>query len=182
MAKKQNTLINGIAYSYVDMSVSIAGVNPVLYAGGFVGIPVKSISYDSTQTKTANYENSKYATSYSYGKVEFAGSLTFTLDSLEFLRDRIYELTSSSRSILDLPACDITITYANKGKINVHTIKNAVFTTEKCSGSEGDATFAVSCDFIASFINYGDISSLGTAAVSAAIIKEATDDNQITLP
>ena len=181
MSKKQNTLINGIAYNYVDMSVSFAGITVPAYAQGIVGIPVKNISYDATQSKTANYEYSKYATSYSYGKIEYKGTMTFTLDSLEFLRDRIFELFSGSRTILDLPACDVTITFANKGKINVHTLKNVIFTSEKTSGSEGDATFSVACDFLCSFINYGDPSALGLVAVTAAVVKEASGDNQVTL-
>lgn len=181
MAKTQNTLVNGIAYSYVDMNIQITGLSAAAYAGGFTGFPIKSISYSSNQKKSANYENSKYATSYSFGKVEFSGTLTFTLDSLEFLRDAIYKLTANSRSILDLPPSDITITYSNKGKINIHTIKNVIFTTEGTSGSEGDDTFAVSCDFIASFINYGNPSELGLAAVAPAITAVLGTDNQITL-
>lgn len=178
MAKKQNTLINGIAYSYVDMSITIEGLGPSQYVDGFVGIPIQSISYSANQQKTANYANSKYATSYSYGKVEFSGSISFTLDSMEYLRDKIFENFAESRSILDLPASTITITFSNKGKTNVHSIKNVIFTTENTDGSEGDDQFSVSCDFIASFINYGDASTLGLGTVGA-VIATASPDNQL---
>jgi hypothetical protein len=181
MAKAQKTLINGVAYSYVDLSISFEGTTVAAYADGFKGIPIQSIDYSSTQQKTANYENSKYPTSYSYGKVEFTGSVTFTLDSIEFLRDRIFELTAESRSILDLPTGDLTLTYANRGKANIHTLKNVAFTTENTSGSEGDDTFAVSCDFIASFIQYGDPTNVKFIAI-AAVKEIAGSDNQITPP
>lgn len=179
MAKKQNTLINGVAYSYVDMNFSIQGLESA-YADGFVGIPVQSIDYTASQQKTANYENSKYATSYSYGKIEYSGSVTFTLDSMEFMRDRIFEITGDSRSILDLPPSDITITYSNKGKLNIHTLKNVIFSTENLSGSEGDDMFTVSCDFIASFVQYGDVTS-GIGAVASLTKVINNNDNQVNL-
>lgn len=179
MAKKQNTLINGVAYSYVDMSILFEGL-PAQYLDGFVGIPIQSIDYNATQQKTANYENSKYATAYSFGKVEFSGSITFSLDSFEFLRDQIFDATDSySRSILDLPPVDITISYSNKGKANTHTIKNVIFTTENTSGSEGDDIFTVSCDFIASFIQYGDLTEVKTATIATGVKEVISGDNQI---
>lgn len=173
MSKFQKTLVNGQAYSYVDMSFHIDGITDL---DGFVGIPIKSIDYNGNQQKSFIYENSKFATGVSYGKMEFSGSVSFTLDSFEFLRDRIFSYSGNiSRSILDLPPVDITINYVNRGKFNSHVIHNVVFTTENLSGAEGDDNFGVTCDFMASFINYGD-NIQGGVATFVNIIN--SDDNQ----
>jgi hypothetical protein len=178
MSKTQNTLINGIAYSYVDMSLTIGALYPLQIASGFNGIPIKSIDYSANQSKSFNYENSSYATSLSYGKHEYSGSIKFTLDSFEFLRDQLYTLYGGTRSILDLPASDINITFANKGKVNSHVLKYVVFTKESNSGSEGDAIFSVSADFICSYINFGDPSKLGAVAITQAVLSSQSIDNQ----
>jgi len=173
----QKTLINGQAYSYTDISFEIVGVDAV---PGFNGIPIKSISYNSTQQKAMNYENSKYATSLSYSKKEYSGSVTFSLDSMELLRDAIFSIGVTSRSITDLPATNIKVTFSNKGKINVHTIQFAAFTSEIFSGSEGADQMEVSCDFIASYVDYSSKSSY--SGVSVALNTANTllngDDNQ----
>lgn len=176
----QKTLINGQAYSYTDISFEIVGVDA---APGFVGIPIKSISYNSAQQKAMNYENSKYATSLSYGKKEFSGSVTFSLDSMELLRDAIFALGVRSRSITDLPATNIKITFMNKGKLNVHTIQFAAFLNENLSGAEGADQMEVSCDFIASYINYGLTTSFSAVSVSldATNVLLNGNDNQGSL-
>lgn len=176
MAQTQSTLINGQAYNFVDVQFQINGVSGV---PGFIGIPIKSISYKASQTKTALYENSKYATAYSYGKKEYSGTVTFTLDSMELLRDAIFALTASSRSITDLPATDVVITFVNKGKKNVHTIHMAAFTSEDFSGSEGDASMNVTCNFISPFIEYGDNNAIVASLVLDAANTIINDsDNQ----
>lgn len=145
MAATSKTLINGQAFSYVDMSFAIDSI-PL---AGFKGVPVKSISYNMNQQKSVNYENSKFGTSISYGKISVSGSVTFSLDSFEVLRRQIYALTGGFGSIVDLAPVYITISYANKGKSSSLIIKHVIFTSENTSGSEGDDTFGVSCDFIA---------------------------------
>ena len=174
--KDPNTLINGVAYNYADMAVQIGGAE--LTYDGFAGQPVQSITYNKSVNKVAHYENSRYTTAYSYGKEEFSGNITFSLDSLEFLRDRIYSyLGDTSRSITDIPAIDITVTYRNEGKLTTHTIKNVTFTSEDHGGSEGDDMMTVSCDFIASYIVYGaNGDTLPQTAV--AIIETNQEDNQ----
>lgn len=158
------TLINGQAYSFVDVSFDIAGITPI---PGFNGCPIKSINYNASQQKTANYENSKYATSYSYGKMTFGGSVTFTLDAAELIRDIIYIPAIRERSLVAMPSASITLTFSVKGKINKTKIHNVVFLNENLSGSEGDDQFTVTCDFLASNITYGDIGGVGHLATLA---------------
>lgn len=172
------TLINGQAYSFVDVTFDFGGLIAV---PGFNGVPIKSISYNVNQQTTANYENSKYTTSYSYGKMTYTGSVTFTSDSAELMRDAIYLLGVRERSIAACPAANLTLTFSNRGKINTTTIHNLKFTTENLSASEGDDTLQVTCDFIASFVDFGGISA--TTSVIATVINGGLDvinqgDNQ----
>lgn len=174
------TLINGQAYSFVDVTFSIS---ELIAVPGFNGVPIKSISYNLNQTKTMNYENSKFPTSVSYSKVESTGSVTFTLDSAEMLRDAIFDAGVSERSIVACPATDITLKFFNKGKANTTTLYNVCFTTENMTGSEGDDTLAVTCDFICSHIGFGpkggssDITELVLGA-SKQVISFGGKDNQ----
>lgn len=173
-----NTLINGQAYSFVDVSFDIIGVTEL---SGFNGIPIKSISYNASQQKSINYENSKYGTSVSYGKMTFTGSLGLTLDSCELLRDAIFSLGVRERSIVACPPCNIILTFSNKGKINVTTLHNVIFTTENMSGSEGDDTIGITCDFICPFIDFGRVSSVGAFATLANNLPDTINsgDNQL---
>lgn len=150
-----NTLVNGIAYSFVDITIRIVGISDPLV--GFEGVPIKSINYSAKQNKVGNQENSHYITSYSYGAKTYGGNMGLTLDAAEQLRDSIYALGLTERSICAMPALDMTITCAVKGKANTTTLKNVVFTSEDMSGSQGNDTLSVSCEFICSHIDFGDI-------------------------
>lgn len=174
----QRTLINGQAYSFCDVIFDFGNLGTL---PGFDGIPIKSITYNVSQQKTMNNENSKYATSVSYGKMTYNGSVTFTLDTAELFRDSIYKLGVRERSIVSCPAANITLTFINKGKVNVTTIHNVIFTTENFSASEGDDTLQVTCDYLASFVDFGGMS---TISVIGTIVNNSTDilnsgDNQL---
>lgn len=178
MAIQPRTLINGIAYSFVDISISIPGLSAPLV--GFKGLPIKSISYNATQQKTANYENSKYATSYSYGKMTYTGNIGLTADAAEQFRDAVFAIGLTERSITAMPAIDIAVTFSNRGKVNVTTIKNVAFTTENLTGAEGNDTIAVSCDFIASHIQF-NTSLTPQVAVSAAFDVMGIDNQGVSV-
>lgn len=147
----QKTTVNGQAFSFVDIKVTIAE----LPFAAFNGIPIKSISYNQSRQRVYNYENSKYPTSFSIGKATFTGSVTFTMDSFELLRAGITASTAGYTSITELPPINILIKYNNAGKSAATEIKGVLFTSENVSGSEGDDTFSISCDFVASDIFNG---------------------------
>lgn len=174
---KPTTLINGQAYSFVDVTFDIVGLTNL---ANFNGTPIKSISYNSEQQKAMNYENSKFATSLSYGKMTFSGNVTFTLDSAEMLRDAIFLATVRERSIVACPPCEINITFSNRGKLNTTTLHNVVFTTENMSASEGDDTIQVTCDFICSYIDFGGIRGKVELATLANNLADSinSEDNQ----
>lgn len=172
------TLINGQAYSFVDTTVDFGGLS---VNSSFNGLPIKSISYNVSQQKTMNFENSKYATSLSYGKMTYAGSLTLTLDTAELFRDSIFKLGVRERSIVACPASNLTIKFGNRGKVNATKLFNVVFLTENLSASEGDDTMQVTCDFICSFVDFGSTSLI--KSVVGTIINDSLDsinsgDNQ----
>ena len=170
------TLINGQSYNFVDVTFDLGQLIAVT---GFNGVPIKSISYDVSQAKSANYENSKYSTSYSYGKMTYQGTVEFTLDTAELLRDSIFSLGIRERSIVSMPATNITLTFSNKGKVNTTTIHNVIFLNEKMSAAEGDEQLKVTCDFLASFIDFGPVggvSVIGTLAAGSLDIIHAGDN------
>jgi len=173
----QTTLINGQAYSFCDVNFGVGGIDSL---PGFVGIPIKSISYNVGQAKSMNYENSKYATSVSYSKMTYTGSVTFTLDTAELLRDSIFLLGIRERSIVAMPATNISLSFVNKGKANTTTLHNVIFTTENMSANEGDDQMVVTCDFLASFVDFGGesitTSVIGTVLGQAADILNAGDN------
>jgi hypothetical protein len=171
---KPNTLINGIAYSFVDITFTISGLQAPLI--GFSGIPIKSLSYNSSQQKTMNYENSKYATSVSFGKMTYTGNVGLTLDACEQLRDAVFALGSPERSLTAMPSLDASISYSVKGKKNETIIKNMMFINENMSGSEGNDTLAISADWIASYISFG--AALTPIAVVQGVYDFIGSDNQ----
>lgn len=146
------TLINGQAYSFVDASFKIAGVQ--LY-NTYDGVPFASIEYTNSQQKTFNYENSKRPTSVSYGKITCSGSITFHLDAVENLRETAFKMFGSN-SLTDLPNLECRIIFSNGGKRSVHTLRSMMFTEEGISGSDGDDVFTVTCPFVCAEISYGN--------------------------
>lgn len=144
----QKTLINNQAFSFVDCSISIGTLKPGVDFS-YVGIPIKSISYNVSQQKTMNYENSKYPTTYSLGKVSVTGSVTFQKDTFEALKADISAQTAGGKGIHDMPPLTITLNFVVKAKAAQTIITNVLFTTENMSAAEGDDTIQVTCDFIA---------------------------------
>lgn len=157
MANQLGTLVNGQSYSFVNMTMQFSGVSDINPA--FAGLPFKSISWNINRSKQANFENSTYATSYSYGKIEVDGSITFTKDTLEMIREGlagaypVIENKFTENSMVGLPAVDLIITYSVGGKANTVKLFYVTFTNEQHSGSEGDDQMNVTCDFIAARVS-----------------------------
>jgi len=175
---KPKTLINGISYGFVDITFKISGLQAPLI--GFSGVPIKSISYNASQQKVANFENSKFATSYSFGKMTYTGNVGLTADAAEQLRDAVFALGVPERSITAMPALDVTITFSNRGKINQTVLSNVAFTSENLTGAEGNDVISVSSDFICSYIDYGTASA-PQVAVSAVFDYLSVDNQGVTL-
>lgn len=118
-------LINGKAYDYTQISVSILG-SPL--AG------VSSINYTETQDKTNNYGTGNRPVSRGQGAINCEASLEISMNDIERLRD-----ASSDRSLLSLPAFDILVVFAPLGgTVRKHVIKNCEFSSDGVETSQGD--------------------------------------------
>lgn len=160
------TLINGQAYAYSDIQFRLMGLPAY---EGFNGIPIQGISFTENQPSDYHYENSRRPTAISYGNIEVNGSLTFTIDALETVRDRIFEFTGQSRSLVDLPPIDIYITFANAGKVNSIQILSAKLEGNDFSASSGDTMMQVTVPYRAAAITYGNLTVELAIAANQAI-------------
>jgi hypothetical protein len=133
-------LINGRAYSYVDVIVKIAGV------------PAPScmkINYTEEQEKTNNYGTGSRPTSRGAGKIEAKASIELSMNDVEAIRD-----VAPLGSLLALPAFDIEVHFLNLQKVVTHVIKNCEFTSDGNEAGVGDTDIKFSFDLIPSHILY----------------------------
>ena len=133
-------LVNGKAYSYVQLVI------------GYLGVAlngVTSIDYEETQEKTNNYANGEYAVSRGYGKVETTGTIELSMNVIEALRD-----AAPDRSLLKIPSSDMVLTFGNSQKVVTHVLKNMEFTTDGGGGADGDTDLRKSLGIIFSHVQY----------------------------
>lgn len=133
-------LINGKAYDYTQITVSILG-SPL--AG------VSTINYTETQDKTNNYGTGNRPVSRGHGAIMCEASMEISMNDVERLRD-----ASTDRSLLSLPAFDILILFINGVTTHKHVIKNCEFTSDGVETSQGDTDIKRSFSFTPSHIQY----------------------------
>lgn len=129
-------LINGRAYDYVDISLSILGVQ----ING-----VTDINYTETQDKANNWGTGYYPTSRGHSYRDCTGSLGLNMNEVEILRD-----AAPLGNLLDLPAFDIVIVFGNVSAPKTHVIKNVEFTDDGVETTVGDTAINRSFAFVAS--------------------------------
>lgn len=133
-------LINGRAYSYVDVVVAIGGVQ----------IPsVSKISYTEEQQKENNYGTGSRPTSRGVGKIEAKASIEMSMNDVEAIRD-----VAPDGSLLKLPPFDIQVTFLNAQKVVTHIIKSCEFTNDGVEAGTDDKDIKKSFDLIPSHIVY----------------------------
>lgn len=137
----QNTpLINGIAYSYVDVKILIGGVTtPGVY----------KINYTEEQAKENNYGTGESPTSRGKGKKELKASIEISMNDVEAIRD-----AAPNGSLLALPAFDILVNFLNSQKVVTHTLKNCEFLNDGVEAGVDDKDIKKSFDLILSEILY----------------------------
>ncbi len=131
-------LINGRAYSWADVSFNIGGV-PV--------IGVTKIDYDETQVKEDNYGAGVNPISRGYGRRNATANVTMRAEEVEALMDK-----APNKNLLDYGTFDITVQYMVGAVIKTHVLKNAEFTKNIRSMSEGDTKIDVDLPLIISHI------------------------------
>lgn len=133
-------LINGRAYSYVEVVVKIAGVE----------IPsVSKISYTEEQQKENNYGTGSRPVSRGIGKIEPKASIEMSMNDVEAIRD-----VAPDGSLLKLPPFDIQVTFLNAQKVVTHVVKSCEFTNDGVEAGTDDKDIKKSFDLIPSHIVY----------------------------
>ncbi len=133
-------LINGRAYDFAQINMSILGV-PV---NG-----VSAISYTEEQEKVNNFGAGSRPVSRGHGAINASGSVTLSMNEVEAIRDAAPE-----GSLLRIPAFDITVTFLNEQKVETHVLKNVEFTNDGLDASNGDTTLERGFDLVLSHILY----------------------------
>lgn len=134
-------LINGRAYDFANITLSILGV-PLPGIG--------SISYSEEQTKENNFGTGNYAVSRGRGAVNASGSIDIPMEDVEKLRNAV-----PTRRLLDIPVFDIVVVFGNIGNTpRIHVLKNCEFTTDGMEASQGDTQLVRSFDLVLSHVEY----------------------------
>jgi hypothetical protein len=136
-------LINGKAYDYTQIVVTILGV-PV--AG------VSAVSYTQEQEKVNNYGAGSNPVSRGHGAINTSASMTISMNDVEAIRDAA--AAQYGGSLLAIPSFDISVTFLNEQKVVNHVVKNCEFTTDGMEATQGDTNIERSFDLVASHIVY----------------------------
>lgn len=134
-------LVNGVAYAYVDITVSLFGVT---VAG------ITSITYEETSDIVNNYGAGRFAVSQSNGKVETTASMT--IDRAEY--NALIAAAPNGR-LYNIPNFDIVVAYAPSGSAPVaDIIKNVKIKKMVGGGAEGDSNIVAELELVPSHIEW----------------------------
>ena len=136
----QEPLINGTAYSFVQIVVKILG-NPIA--------SVSSITYTEEQAKENNYGAGGRPVSRGHGTISVSASITISMNDTEALRD-----IAPEGSLLNLLPFDIEVSFLNAQQVVTHIIKNCEFMDDGVEASLDDKDIKRSFNLIPSHIVY----------------------------
>lgn len=133
-------LINGVAYSWGDIVVSIAGA-PVT--------GITAIDYDDKQDVKNNYGAGRYPVSRAKGRITCTAKITIAMEEVLAIQRRVNGRLQSAA------AFDIVVSYLPEGGlITTDIIKNCQFTTNQRKWKEGDTDQQVELEIVPSHINW----------------------------
>jgi len=133
-------LINGRAYDYAQIRLTIAGVQVH---------SVTAISYTEEQEKTNNFGIGNRPVSRGHAAIEASASLTIGMNDVEALRNAAPE-----GSLLQIPSFDIVVTYDNSQGVVTHIVKNCEFLSDGTEADQGSVNIERSFDLVASHVQY----------------------------
>ena len=132
--------INGIAYSYSNIAITLAGVQLAT---------ATSIEYKETQEKVNQYGLGEEPYGRGRGVKEYSGSLELSLGEAQKLREAVKKMKpESSGSLTDLPPFDIIVSFDNGEKLITHRLLFCEFTEDGVSGSQGDTELKYSLPIV----------------------------------
>ena len=119
------TLVNGRAYDYVNIVLTILGV-PI--------VSVSSINYLEEQEKTNNMGASNRPVSRGHGSIDSNGSIEVSMNDIEALRN-----VAPDGSLLKIPSFDIVVTFLNsEHMVRNHVLRFCEFLDDGTETSSGD--------------------------------------------
>jgi hypothetical protein len=117
-------LINGRAYSYVDITFVALGV----------ALPsVSAINYTQEQPKENHHGTGNEPVSRGRGPKNATASFDISMNDTEALRD-----VAPNGSLLDIPPFDIVVVFGNPQSPRTHVIKNFEFSDDGVESTTGD--------------------------------------------
>jgi len=133
-------LINGRAYDYADIQLSVLGAQ----ING-----VTEITYTSEQEKTNNFGTGIFPVSRGHAGRDCSGSLGLNMNEVEALRG-----VAPFGDLLNIPTFDVVIVFGNVTNPKTHVVKNVEFTNDGVETSQGDTAINRVFDFVASHVVY----------------------------
>ena len=134
-------LINGKARSFVSAVLEWYG-QTILFT---------ELNYKEAQAKTNNYENSKYATSRTYGKVEQTVSVTLSKAQVIILQ----AAAPQNGALHSIPPSPLRVTYGDTGEESVTDVIHMFeFKEDGVEGSVDDDFLTTTYECICSYISY----------------------------
>lgn len=133
-------LINGISYSWVNISFILFGV-PV--------VGITAINYKRKQVKTNNYGAGPYPVSRGYGNYEFEGDIEIYAETLKAIISG-----APGRDILQIPPFDIPVLFSGNGITTTKDVLRSVeFLEDPMDSKSGDTKILCKLPMIIADIN-----------------------------
>jgi hypothetical protein len=133
----QATLINGVAYSWSDISLTLFGV-PV--------VGILAIEWKRKQIKTNNYGVGSEPVSRGYGRVDYEASIEIYQEEWQNIK---LAALAIGGDVLNIGWFDIIVKYGNNlSDVRTTTLKNCEFTEDTFSAKEGDTKLVVKLPLI----------------------------------
>ena len=133
-------LVNGNAYDFTQIQVSIGGVSIV---------SASAVNYTETQEKVNNYGQGNEPVSRGQGIIERTGSIDISMSDIQVLRAE-----SANGSVLQLPPFDIIVVFGNPVNPTVHVLTECEFLDDGVETAQGDTEVKRTFNLIIGNIQY----------------------------
>lgn len=136
-------LINGQAYSYADIVVTILG-QPI--AG------ITAINYNDSQEITENFGAGRFVTSRGLGPILAEGTLTLDRAELSAIID-----AAPSKRLQNIPEFDIEVNYLPEGSTpRTDVLRNCRFKNTVGGAAQGDSNVLAELELAVSHIDWNN--------------------------
>jgi hypothetical protein len=139
-----NPLINGVNYSWGDVSVMLFGSTPL--------VGITSIEYDEDQEMENNYGAGNFPVGQGYGQFKYTGSIELYKEEI----NNIIALAPMGKIQL-IPAFSIKVVYGNLSQaLTVDTLQSCVFQKNPFSAKSNDKKLVMKIPLLIGNINWNN--------------------------